>query len=378
VTLPDSRATTVQDGAAAVAPENVRSVAAIGDSITKGFNGRSALICPNTDQEQYNWATSNTNRSAFCNNGAEGVFSLTERLKCLQNAEVFSPTPNQGKSGADMLSDFVQQANAVKNYLGLQPAPRLTAVLLGHNDICSGKILKNQSSCPAGSDQDPGNYCQTSPAAFEREFRKGLDILIGVPETTVGVASLVRLSQLCNFAGKQNCQLFTSCEVVWRTFTGLDIVFGNDSGICGSLTSTCSSGRVSDNYETARGYRNILRNVTAEYALIPVGGRSNVVVVGGQTVGGATKAPGNALVYSDASWMYKFTSNEVSCCDCFHPSGAGQSRLAQLAVNGLKCTPETPCCRDTGNSARDGRCLDTDTSGTFYPGFFGNSGFNLQ
>jgi lysophospholipase L1-like esterase len=362
-----------------VAAQNEKSVAAAGDSITKGFNAQSAFLCPNSDQEQFNWATSDTNGNETSGNnpctsfGSDRVFSLTERLECNQGgrSNVISPNPNQARSGAQMLKDFFNQAMAIKTYISAQPAPRLTTVLLGHNDICGGKIGKFQFSCDRGSDQDRNNYCRTTPAAFEREFRKGLDILITVPDMKIGVASLIRVSELCNFSGKQNCQLFNSCQTLWTNFGGLDAIFGGGNGICGSLTFNCSDTRVADAYTTALAYRNILQRVTAEYAAIPSGGASRVVTVGGQMVGGVMKASGSTLVYSDATWRYKFASSQLSCCDCFHPSRTGQDTLARIAREGLRCTgsPDT-CCRDTGNSVTDGRCSTTDTSGTFYPGFF--------
>ncbi|MCA1850332.1 MAG: hypothetical protein LC672_04645, partial [Acidobacteria bacterium] len=120
----------------------------------------------------------------------------------------------------------------------------------------------------------------------------------------------------------------------------------------------------------AKAYRDILERVTAEYAAIPEGGVSNVVTIGGQTVGGATKAWGSTLVYSNAPWMYKFNSGQLSCCDCFHPSRSGQEAAARITFNGLTCGTTDVCCADTGDPVRDGRCSSTDTSGTFYPGFF--------
>ena len=81
---------------------------------------------------------------------------------------------------------------------------------MGHNDICSGTIERIQAECAEGDDQDPMNHCRTTEAAFEREFRKGLDVLITVPELKIGIAAPVRVTQLCNHS-RQN-KLFPS----WR------------------------------------------------------------------------------------------------------------------------------------------------------------------
>jgi hypothetical protein len=360
--------------AAGVDAQNIAAVASAGDSITKGFNAQSAAPCPNTDQEYYNWSTSDTNLSQdgfpFCYEGPEGVASVTERLECAEQQEVESPDPNQARSGAQMLKDFVNQANAIKTYISTQPAPRLATVLLGHNDLCGGKLTKYNLSCSRGADQDRNNYCRSTPAAFEREFRKGLDILITVPDMKIGVLSIVRVSQLCNFAGKSTCQLFSNCQWLWRTANGFDGLFGSGNGICGSLTFDCSSGRISDTYRMALAYRNILQRVTADYAAIPAGGVSPVVTIAGQTVGGAVKASGSTAVYSDAPWRYKFTVSQLSCCDCFHPSRIGQEALARMATDGLTCSTADQCCVDIGDPVADGRRTNTETSGRYYPGIF--------
>jgi hypothetical protein len=93
-----------------------------------------------------------------------------------------------------------------------------------------------------------------------------------------------------------------------------------------------------------------------EYARIPPGGTSRIVMIGGQTVGGGVKAPGTDFVYTDAPWYYRFKTDQLSCCDCFHPSGSGQNTLASILKNGLMCNRTNLCCKDTGDPLRDGQC----------------------
>ena len=152
----------------------IQAMDAAGDSFTKAFNAQSRAVCPFDDQESFSWATSVTNETEPCLAGDEGVFSQAENLECRQGAPIIHATPNSAESGAQMLKDFVQQANSVATFLQTQSAPRYTTVLLGHNDICAGDLDKVQDSCSRGGDQDPTNHCRTTPAAFEREFRKGL------------------------------------------------------------------------------------------------------------------------------------------------------------------------------------------------------------
>ncbi|HQU85418.1 MAG TPA: hypothetical protein PKY59_19915 [Pyrinomonadaceae bacterium] len=334
----------------------VQAVDVAGDSISKGFNAGNSFPCSNGDQEQYNWFSSDTHGSDFCGAGSEGVNSFLERLECEYNSNILARNPNSAASGSQMLSDFVNQSNSIKTYLGAQNGQRLAAVFLGHNDNCGGNVTKTNASC-SSNDKDPNNYCKTKPDSFEREFRKGLDILITTGNTRIGVVSPVRVSQLCNFGSKSNCQVGGTCQFLWGVVN-----------ICASLTRDCSTTRIVDSYTTMSAYREILKRVTAEYAAIPVGGNSPVVTIGGEIVGGVTKAAGTDLVYSDAPWFYKFNADQLSCCDCFHPSGLGQNELSKMLKIGLSCTRLQPCCRDTGDPLVDGKCTRTEVKRVYYRG----------
>ncbi|HEY0427596.1 MAG TPA: SGNH/GDSL hydrolase family protein [Pyrinomonadaceae bacterium] len=349
---------------------SIQAIDVAGDSITKGFNARSTFPCSNGDQEQYNWLTSDTHGSTFCGAGSENVYSVLERMECEMNTSVFAPATNHAVSGAQMLSDFLAQANLIKIYLNSQNASRLAVVFLGHNDVCGGKINKTNASC-ASPDQDPNNYCRTKPDAFEREFRKGLDVLMTVPDARIAVSAPVRASQLCNFATKTNCQFGGSCQFLWQSASGVfGTVFGNGNGICGSLTQDCSPARIADAYTTLKGIRDILKRVSAEYATISDGGHSAVITIGGETIGGATKAAGTTFLYSDAAWNYRFNAEQISCCDCFHPSALGQDTLGKLMKDGLSCSHVQPCCKDTGDALTDGKCARTQVKRVFYNGLF--------
>ena len=333
----------------------IQAIDVTGDSISKGFNASSSFPCSNGDQENYNWITSDTHGAGFCSSGSENVFSVFERMECDAGGNLFAPFPNHAASGATLVHDFFSQAGNVKTYLSAQPVQRMAVVFLGHNDNCSGVTTKSNASC-SSSDLDPANYCKTKPASFERELRKGLDVLISIGNTRVGVVSPIRVSQLCNFGSKSNCQLSGTCQFLW----------GNVN-ICSSLTRDCSSTRIIDSYTTMKAYHDILKTVSAEYDAIPVGGLSPVVMIGGEVVGGGLKAAGTTVVYSDAPWYYRFTSNQISCCDCFHPSGLGQDTLARLLKDGLTCSFRAgTCCADTGDALADGKCATIDRRRAFY------------
>ena len=341
----------------------IASIDAIGDSISKAVNARENAqgSCTNRDQESFNWATSITEGGAFCDDGGDGVYSQAERIECRQGAMIVNADPNSAESGAEMLKDFAAQAQESAMLFGTQPpaAPRYVTVEMGHNDICSGTIKRIQTACAEGDDQDPMNHCRTTEAAFEREFRKGLDVLITVPELKIGIAAPVRVTQLCNHATKTNCSfLGGSCESLW----GLNVLLSQrETGLCGSITIDCSDERLQDGYETARAYRDIMERVSLEYAALAVDGK---------TVGGAVKAAGTSISFSNATWVYKFTREQISCCDCFHPSFRGQDVAAQILFDGFTCGPTDVCCADTTDPVSAALCTAEDTSGTFHPGLF--------
>ena len=342
--------------AAATAQLTIQAIDVSGDSISKGFNAGNAFPCTNGDQETYNWLTSDTHGTALCSAGSEGVFSILEQIECEAGSNILAASPNHAVSGATLVRDFVSQAGNVRTYLAAQPATRLAVVFLGHNDNCSGTAAKSNTSC-ANNDLDPANYCKTKPDSFEREVRKGLDILMSVPDTRIGVMSPVRVSQLCNFGNKTNCQFSNSCQFLWGIVS-----------ICAPLTRDCSTTRIIDSYTTLRTYHDILREVTAEYAAIPPGGTSRVVMIGGQTVGGGERAAGTEFVFSDGPWYYRFNAAQISCCDCFHPSATGQNTLARMMRFGLACSRVNPCCKDTGDPLSDGKCTTLERKRLYYRG----------
>ena len=353
----------------------IASIDAIGDSISKAVNAGGAGECTNLDQERFNWATSITQSRKFCDDdGGDGVYSQAERIECRQGAMIVSVAPNSAESGAEMLKDFVDQSKEVRQLFGTQPpvAPRYVTVEMGHNDICSGIIPRpskdKQVECERKGDQNPMNHCRTTDEAFKREFRKGLDVLITVPDLKIGIAAPVRVTQLCNHKAKTNCSLLGgSCESLWERFADGNV---RPTGICGSITKDCSDERLQDAYETVKAYRDIMESISSEYAALAEGESSPEMIVGGEPVGGTVKAAGTSLSFSNASWVYKFTSEQVSCCDCFHPSLQGQDVAARILFDGFTCSPTDVCCADTGDPVSDALCMTEDTGGTFYPGLF--------
>ena len=349
---------------------SVSSMAVIGDSMARAYNAGGGEFfeggCPFTDQLSFSWAT-NDNNATLCR--ADTVYSHKERLECANSKNLSAH--NVAVSGANMRDDAYKQAVAARNWLVTRAAPRYIAFLLGHNDICQGHRDRS-STCTPSSTKDPNNYCRTTRFAFEKEFRRAFDVLVTIPDSRIGVAIPVRVSQLCNHRGKNvDCGFFDcSCQDVWDTAqTDLADVF-EGPGICESLTSDgCSDARVAHAHRTWRAYKNILIRVTNEYAAVAPG--ANVPANATFGTGNVTKATGVQIQYSEAISNYQFKSSDIQNCDCFHPSYWAQNRISQYLYRGLTCTATTPCCRDVGTSnVDDGKCRYTWTDGRKIPGLW--------
>ncbi|MBU6280649.1 hypothetical protein KGQ64_00305 [bacterium] len=332
------------------------SISVTGDSISRGFNANTGS-CNYGDNPGRAWATGRDHGSNWCQSGGDGTFTHAERLECAKGAQV--SIFNDSMSGGTMLSDFRSQSSSIRQNLSGAAGPRYVTVLMGHNDACTNTVDRTGNSC--GGDRDPNNYCRTTKAAFEREFRAGLDHLIRIPSARILVLATIRISQLCNLASKSSCGLGLgiSCNSLWRTLGAVNGVFGTN-GVCLSLTDDCSDQRRVDMYNTLAGYNEVLSRVSAEYAAIPVGGTSAT---------GATRAADVVLRFRDGTFDVKLSSSDLSCCDCFHPSDQGHQKLARFAWDGFQCSEASPCCATSGVAGTDAACSATDVQ-TFHPGGF--------
>jgi cysteine-rich repeat protein len=339
----------------ALASVLAESVSVSGDSISRGFDANTSS-CNYGDNVTRNFSTGDDHGASFCSAGSTGTLSHAERLECAKGGDVTNF--NDAESGATMVGDFAAQATNIKLHLSAALSPRYVPVFMGHNDACTNTTSKTGNGC--GGDSDPNNYCRATNAAFEREFRHGLDQLIQIPSVRILVLATVRASELCNFGSKSACGiagLGGSCQTLWRT---LDIVFGS-GGVCASLTTDCSDQRRIDMYNTLVGYNAILESVTAEYAAIPSGGLSAT---------GGVKAPDVQMRFERSPFYYQFASNDVSCCDCFHPSDLGQQKLAEASWSGVQCSTTVPCCATSGDPLVDAKCALVDTTSVFPGGFW--------
>jgi len=85
------------------------------------------------------------------------------------------------------------------------------------------------------------------------------------------------------------------------------------------------------------------------------------------------KAKNVKIKYSKATFYGQFGADDVSCCDCFHPSLLGQSKLAELVWSGLKCSAEHPCCGKSTDPFDLARCIIPDHRTFYRSGFWPRS-----
>lgn len=340
------------------------SYASIGDSITVGQNGRTYGdgSCPNllpsggTNFDDINYALSSD--AANCQS-LGNVGSVFERHNCYfanqgKNNRIVR-MKNAGQSGLTLEQGFWWRAQEVAEWAASQPKPLLVTVFLGHNDACGAEFAQNSWGCSRWS-LDKDNYCRCTPSNYEYEFRQGLDRLKDLEGVTVAIIPAVRISQLCNNRDKSvtspNNFYGGTCKDLWTDglINGLSDVVVGDNGICGSLTANsnifagdaCSQSKRVSMFNTQNAYRAREMAVLAEPAY-------------------------SHIHYLDQTWVAKFSSADISGCDCFHPSEQGQDLIAEAIWEGWQCSPATPCCA-LGASGEDAANCNSEDTTTYYPG----------
>jgi len=347
-----------------------------GDSLSVGYNavrnglpssssGESGVLnCPNGAMSGRGWGSELPNTNCPPTNNPQ-IQSFASYQYCGPSARSMS-VRNDAASGATMMASWKSQANTINGTLTASGLKQVV-LFMGHNDICNGGINKVTTNC-SNTDNDPNGYCRPYPQAFERAFRDGLESLVSRNNLSIGVLAPARVSQLCKAQNQSMCQAALTglnpqiCGNAWKSR-----LLGD--GICASVTNDCSNARVQDAYNQEKAYRDVLQSVSAEYNSIPAGSRTKTFTFNGKTVGGATKGSNVNIVFSDAIWVTQLLLSDISCCDCFHASVAGQQRLANAAFNGVTCSTSTPCCSDASTALNNGQCTSTViTDGRRYPG----------
>ena len=188
----------------------------------------------------------------------------------------------EAKSGADM-PDFYEQTLGSVNHRA-----QYVTVFMGHNDVC-------------------GNHFTDIPTneKFEADFRAGMENLkTGLPAgATIYVVGIVDIYQLWQIARDKKALGIVDCEVLWAT-TLLDLF------PCGTMLNPLigEPGRQLTRDRNI-AFNDILERVTKEF---------NV------------NDSDHHYYYTDKTFEYRYSENQVSDIDCFHPSARGQKDLSKL------------------------------------------------
>ncbi|MFF8844008.1 GDSL-type esterase/lipase family protein [Streptomyces sp. NPDC015127] len=237
-----------------------RSLAAVGDSITRGFDACELLAdCP-----EASWATGTDAR----------VNSLALRL--LGPAGAAARSWNHARSGADMADLPAQMTLAAAH------KPDLVTVMVGANDACADTVER----------MTPVDTFRTSFETSMARLRKD------APKSQVYVSSVPDLKRLWS-AGRAD----PLGSQIWRL------------GICSSML-----GDAEDDSRSAQQRRETVRQRIVAY---------NKVLADVCAEDDRCRYDGGAV------FDYRFSGEQLSRWDWFHPSRNGQGRLAEIAYRNV-------------------------------------------
>ena len=283
----------------------------VGDSIGEGEAANGTIGAAN---HQLVWS------SGF--DGGDIVNSLNERLEVLDAAAYTENNAsrdamiNQAVSGA-VMADFASQAQAVATQsAGVPPGTAgMVSILLGNNDVCASSLDN-----------------MTDPVLFEAQYRAGLDVLASAPfpeSLNLHISGIPDIYWLWN-AKRESfwCRVFAwpfvPCQNLLENAADdcasdasredPDTVYAGDGSNC--QRRKAFHARIRDDYNT------VLSGVLAEY-------QSNGLLPNAE--------------YIDV-FDVRFGSNDVNGGDCFHPSTAGHSLLAEKQWCRSRWGTDDPLC----------------------------------
>ncbi len=283
----------------------------VGDSIGEGEAANGTIGAAN---HQLVWSTGYAAGDSV--NALNERFELRDAAAYTENNSSRDGAFNQAISGS-VMADFANQAQAVASAaVGLPDGTAgMVTVLLGNNDVCADSLAD-----------------MTDPLQFENQYRAGLDVLAGAGFTdsvNVQVSSIPDIYWLWN-AKRDNLW----CRVFAWPFVPCQNLLENAADDCASSASRQDPDTVypGDGANCQRRkafhaairdtYNPILRDVLDEYQ-------------------------GNGLL-PNAEFVdifdVQFSSSHVNSGDCFHPSEAGHSLLAEKQWCRSRWSEGDPAC----------------------------------
>jgi hypothetical protein len=270
-------------------------IAVAGDSISQAFaadctsGGFGGVLCLlEGDKPQYSWF-----------DGTSGaVLSVHDRYLALAagiQAERESVSGAEMRGGGD---SFAAQAGRI---LAQVPVPDHVEVLLGGNDICN-RDCTNPANC--------GNPVYTD-AQWRAAVRAGLDPLVaGLPlGSTIYLLGIPRVQDLREVGLAKS----GDCDSAWSTFDICRIVTNG-----GTQNGESYAVRRASVAERQQRYNEILREEALAYTADDAGQNPRGIEVAADYVDEATPSVGTT----------PFTPADIDAADCFHPSIAGQNKIA--------------------------------------------------
>jgi lysophospholipase L1-like esterase len=254
-----------------------KKLVSLGDSITRAFDA--TLPADNLNQS---WV-----------NGTHGFF---EKLFGLPDVKSHNQriSANFGDSGRKnvVLAKNGAKVKALQGQASAMEGKGYTyaTVLIGGNDVCRDTIAEL-----------PTDFEFTIDAAM------GLvELLQNLPDgATVQVAAIPDVKRLYDIGIDKTALGIIDCEQLWRlTAQGFP---------CGSMLSP-------DNSEADREYvrsRNVRYNLILQFL----------------TAIGVRRFPNLHISWTDKTFTYPFTADDVSNIDCYHPSSQGQRTIARETWN---------------------------------------------
>lgn len=265
-------------------------IAAAGDSITQGF----AADCTNIfcviggDQPEHSWFDGTSS----------DVESVHDRYLVLDGSVL---SERESVSGAEMRGggdNFAAQAGRI---LSQVPLPDHVEVLLGGNDLCNRDCV-NAADC--------GNPVYTD-AQWRAAVRAGLDPLVaGLPlGSTIYLLGVPRVQDLREVGLAKG----GGCNTTWSTF-GICRIITDGGTLNGESYATRRAGVA----ERQQRYNEILRDEAAAYNANTTGQNPRGIEVVADYIDETTPSVGTAT----------FEPDDIDGGDCFHPSVAGQNKIA--------------------------------------------------
>jgi hypothetical protein len=276
-----------------------RKLSGIGDSIMEAFDAKCPSALPCLEQPQLSFAQGT-------DSSVDSLFKRYQAVSGLAGGEQFV-----SKSGATMiglvpaLGNAMGQADAI---CAQSDRPNRIVILMGANDICHASSV--------GALPTVAQFQSAVAATLERLAAEDCGLPAG---TWVHVLSVPRIDLLREAGLALNASV---CQFAWRTF-----------GICPAVTQAPDQSTLDAVHASIDAYNEALA------AAVNVADQSH-----GGLAGIHFTTDWRGTTANTSVGTFAFGAGDVSSTDCFHPSVAGQRKLACAAWETWEGGGDASCC----------------------------------